>query len=399
MEHRLLAEREAACDKLVLARGARPEDYLSGILKVCRMAFTGDTTYAGINGSNLQRRMEYIMSADLTRRSSVALRACAAAIFTAATLVPLAGGFLKAQQNAPHTQSPDEVMYQRGLTALRDKKYQEAEESFRQADRLNHSNTRGLMGLVEAYMDQQRTEDALALLQEQVDRDPTNAANHLALGNTATRAGNYDLAIPEFRKALDLTAPDSPKRADIYLRIGETYRRKGDSEAAIANLREAREIQPGNVTVLTTLALVLDGVGRRDEAGELYRAVVNLDPNNGVALNNLAFLMSETGGDLDTALDLAARAKQALPNLNEIDGTIGWILLKKNDTAGALTLFRDLVQKSPGQAPFHHHLALAMLQNGERAAAIQELNAALENKPTPADERKIKELLQSLGRF
>jgi Flp pilus assembly protein TadD len=255
------------------------------------------------------------------------------------------------------------------------------------------------MGLVETYMDQQRKAEALALLQEQVDQDPTNAARHLALGNTAVRAGSYDLAVSEFRKALELTAPESTARADIYLRLGETYRRKGDAEAAIANLREARKIQPSNVIVLSTLGLVLEGAGNRDEAGALYRAVIDLEPNNGVALNNLAFLTSETGGDLDAALDLAARAKQALPNLKEIDDTIGWILLKKHDTAGALTIFRDLVQKSPENAAFHYHLALALVQNGQRPAAVQELDAALENKPTPADERKIKELLQSLGRF
>jgi Flp pilus assembly protein TadD len=167
----------------------------------------------------------------------------------------------------------------------------------------------------------------------------------------------------------------------------------------MVNLREARKIQPDNVIVLSTLALVLDAAGRRDEAQETYRAVIDLDPNNGVSLNNLAFLISESGGDLDAALDLAARAKQALPNLSGIDDTIGWILLKKNDTAGALTIFRDLVGKSPEQAAFHHHLGLALLQNGDRTAAIQELNAALENKPTPLEEDKIKELLQSLGRL
>jgi Flp pilus assembly protein TadD len=121
-------------------------------------------------------------------------------MFTVATLVPLAGGFLKAQQTAARPQTPDEVIYQRGLTALREKKYQEAEESFRKADRLNHSNPRAVMALVEIYMNQQRTQDALALLQEQVDQDPTSAARHLALGNTGTRAGNYDLAVSEFRR-------------------------------------------------------------------------------------------------------------------------------------------------------------------------------------------------------
>ena len=42
-------ERETACDELVVARGAQPEAYLSGVVKVCRLAFGGAEGHAGSN--------------------------------------------------------------------------------------------------------------------------------------------------------------------------------------------------------------------------------------------------------------------------------------------------------------------------------------------------------------
>ena len=150
------------------------------------------------------------------------------------------------------------------------------------------------------------------------------------MGNTAVRAGKFDFAIQTFNKVLGQMPKDAKAQGDIYLRIGETYRRKGDANGAIQALQKARETLPDNVVVLSTLGLVLDGAQRRPEAKQVYEATLKLDPNNAVVLNNLAFLLAESGGDLDDALTKAQRAKQLLPSLFEISDTLGWIYLKKN---------------------------------------------------------------------
>ncbi len=88
MERRMLAEREAACDELVLSHGAQPADYVSGIVKVCRMSFAGPASYAGAAGSNLKDRMEQIMSTQIIRPSSRFLRAIPAALIALAVILP-----------------------------------------------------------------------------------------------------------------------------------------------------------------------------------------------------------------------------------------------------------------------------------------------------------------------
>jgi Flp pilus assembly protein TadD len=181
------------------------------------------------------------------------------------------------------------------------------------------------------------------------------------------------------------------------LRIGEALRRKGDDAAAIAALQKAREFKPEDVPTLVTLALVLDHAGRWTEGRSVYEAALKLDSANPVALNNLAFLMAEHGGDLDDALTKANRAKQLLPTMHEVSDTVGWIYLKKNLADAALEIFRDLVQKVPDHSTFRYHLGMAWSQKGDKPKAIKELQEALKHNPAKAERDKIQDLLNRLN--
>jgi tetratricopeptide (TPR) repeat protein len=253
------------------------------------------------------------------------------------------------------------------------------------------------MGMVETEMAQNHPDQALQLLQTESAKAPTRMDLALALGNTAVRAGKFDVAISDFEKVLASFPKGSKQQGDIYLRIGETYRRKGDLTNSIVALQKAREILPNNGVVLSTLALVLDTAGRWAEARQVYEVVLKLDPNNGVALNNLAFLLSEHGGDLDDALTKAQRAKQLLPDLSEVSDTLGWIYLKKNLTDNAIDIFQDLVNKVPAQAVFRYHLGMAYSQKGDKTRALKELQDALKYNPTKDDRDKIQQLITRLG--
>jgi tetratricopeptide (TPR) repeat protein len=218
----------------------------------------------------------------------------------------------------------------------------------------------------------------------------------LAMGNTAVRAGKHDLAIQCFNRVLAQT-DKGPRQGDLHLRIGETYRRKGDANAAIQELQKARETLPDNVVVLKTLALVLDGAQRKPEARKIYEATLKLDPNDAVALNNLAFLLAETGGDLDDALTKAQRAKQLLPSLYEISDTLGWIYLKKNLADQAIDVFKDLVTKEPNHSTYHYHLGIAYSQKGDKTQALVQLREALKYNPAKIEKDQIQQLIARLG--
>jgi tetratricopeptide (TPR) repeat protein len=291
--------------------------------------------------------------------------------------------------------SPD-VLFQLGVVNLAESKFKDAEESFRRAYQLNPANSRGLMGIVETNMAQNKTDEALKILQAESDKSPNRLDLLLAMGNTAVRAGRYDLGIQTFNRLLGQTEKGS-RQGDIHLRIGETYRRKGDAGAAIQELQKARETLPDNIVVLKTLALVLDGAQRKPEAKKVYEATLKLDPNDPVALNNLAFLLAETGGDLDDALTKAQRAKQLLPSFHEISDTLGWIYLKKNLADQAIDVFKDLVVREPNHSTYHYHLGIAYSQKGDKTQALVQLREALKYNPAKDEKDQIQQLIARLG--
>jgi predicted Zn-dependent protease len=101
-------------------------------------------------------------------------------------------------------------------------------------------------------------------------------------------------------------------------------------------------------------------------------------------------------GDLDTALTMAQKAKQLLPNLPEVSDTLGWIYLKKNLSGDAVDIFKELVAKVPNSSTFRFHLAKAYYQQGDKVRAKSELQSALKLSPTAYEKAQIEDLLQKV---
>jgi Flp pilus assembly protein TadD len=281
--------------------------------------------------------------------------------------------------------------------------YTPTQETPQQTD----AGIRELMQRVWSVMQQGQTDEALKLVQSEVAKEPKRLDLRKLLGDTAVRAGKYDLAISTFQGILKEVDARPSAAGDLYLRIGESYRRKGDLDSAVTNFQHARELLPENVVAINLFASVLVNAGRWREAEAEYRKAIKLDPNNVIALNNFAYALAENGGDLDEALDLAQRAREVPPDpraseaaeLRLRDGlsdTLGWIYLKKNYTDQAIATFRELVQKYPEDSTYHYQLGTALAQKGETVSAIEQLKAALERNPVANEAAKIRHLLEAL---
>ena len=214
------------------------------------------------------------------------------------------------------------------------------------------------MGLMETMMTQNQPDRAMQLLRSEIQKYPTRLEFHMALANISVRAQKYDQAIAEFNGLLDKVDRKSSTAADLYIRIGETYRRAQNYPAAIEAMQKAREILPNNSVVLNRLALLLDLGGQKKEAKAAYEGALRIEGENPVALNNLAYLITESvGGDLDQALTFAQRANQKLPEHAEIADTLGWIYLKKNPTflsarsRASSSSGKDCCVRGPGSRP------------------------------------------------
>ena len=260
-------------------------------------------------------------------------------------------------------QNPD-ARYQVGLLAWQDKDYKKAEQTFGSLYRDNH-DSRGLMGITETLAAQNRLDDAIKEMDKAIAAEPARQDLKLARANLFVRAQRYDDAIATFKGLLE----KEPASADLLFRLAETYRRKGDINLAADTFRKSSQAAPTNTLPLVQLGLILETIGPLDQAKAVYEQILKLDPNNAIALNNLAYRKAEEGLDLDSALTMAQRARQIQPNATAMADTLGWIYIKKNMSGEAERIFKDLVDKDPNNPMFHYHYGMALMQKGDKSSA------------------------------
>jgi tetratricopeptide (TPR) repeat protein len=99
------------------------------------------------------------------------------------------------------------------------------------------------------------------------------------------------------------------------------------------------------------LGMILQVSQKLDQAQAHYERALNIDPMAAVAANNLAWIYTETGGSLDTALQLAQTAKLHLPDLPSRRHARMGLLQEGNVHAGGAAAGRD-VRRSPQKAVY-----------------------------------------------
>ncbi|HTM49099.1 MAG TPA: tetratricopeptide repeat protein [Bryobacteraceae bacterium] len=286
-----------------------------------------------------------------------------------------------------------DAMLQLAEIHLSEKSYQEAEKAFRMSYQHNPADLRGLLRIVDMYIARGDSGKALRMLDVESKKYPGRLDLRRALADMSVRTHSYDSAITGYKAILTQIDPKSKMAGEVLAGLGEAYRSSGQYDLALQSLERARQQLPEDAAVLSNLALTMLHLGRNADAKELYEKTFNLQSENPVALNNLAYLIAERNGDLDTALTFAQRARQKWPAVQEISDTVAWIYLKKNLTENAIEILADLVSRRPTQPTFRYHLGAAWLQKGEKTKARKELEHALINRPSQEEAAKIKALL------
>jgi hypothetical protein len=124
---------------------------------------------------------------------------------------------------------------------------------------------------------------------------------------------------------------------------------------------------------------------------------VEVSPGKALALNNAAYLMAETGGDLYEALRYARRAQMLEPRITQIADTTGWVELKMGWTDDATGIFVRLVTDEPGSPTYRLHLALTLEKGVAHSAELDELIKELRKDPSPENQERIKAIMKQLG--
>jgi Flp pilus assembly protein TadD len=280
-----------------------------------------------------------------------------------------------------------------GFLSLHEKKFAEAEKVFQKRYQPGQENLRALVGLTQSLAAQKRGAEALRILEAELAKVPNRPQVQFMLAEGYGATGDSAKAL----QVLEQLAAAHPENALAHLRLGVLLIRKGDIDRGILTLTKARDLAPKVIEPLLLLGSAQLQSQRSEDAKQNYRAVLKLDAGNLEALNNLAFLTAETGGNLEEALKLATEASQKAPKQPHIADTMGYVYLKMRKNESALQVFRNLARQYPSNPTYRYHHGLALLETGDRVRAKAELQAALANKPADILAAKIRQALAQTG--
>jgi tetratricopeptide (TPR) repeat protein len=160
-----------------------------------------------------------------------------------------------------------------------------------------------------------------------------------------------------------------------------------------------------SIEAMSVLAILFQISGRPGESSTLYQRILELEPDNIISMNNLAWILSEVQGKHQEALNLAQRGLKIAPNYYDLIDTRGVIYYRLGEFDKAIRDFNECIKLYPDITPSsigtRFYLARAFAELGQKGKAIQYLKEALElNSPngglSTADLAEAQSLLKKL---
>jgi predicted Zn-dependent protease len=295
-------------------------------------------------------------------------------------------------------EAPDNLFARRQLAALLLRKNDApgAEALIREGLRAQPADGQLQQTLVSLLQQAKGLEAALGVADELAKQPSAQPASRLLRGDLLLGAQRPADAARAFTAAYN----EAPSVA-LALRRSAAFRAAGQNPEAVAALQAWLQREPDNPQVLDAMSQIDIQSGRIADAERRLNLVLEKAPNNGIALNNLAWILGERGGaSAARARQLAERAYFLLPNAETAD-TLGWILIRTGaDQKLATSLLRAAAAAPRGNQPANptilYHLAYALNGAGDKAEAQKLLEATLNAAPSFPERAAAEKLLNDL---
>jgi cellulose synthase operon protein C len=293
----------------------------------------------------------------------------------------------QALQRAPQSPAP---YVQLGNVQLAQKHHADAEKFYQEALDKDPSSADGLSGLMNSYFSEKQYDKAIAAAQAQIAKSP-NTSNFYDLLGTALFNGKKDLPGAEaaLRKAVDL----DKNNTDALEKLGKVQVQEGNSDQAIALYQQSIKDNPREVRFYILCGELYEAKQNWDQAKDMYQHALGIQPGQPLASNNLAYVMLETGGNVDVAMAMAQTARRGMPDSANAADTLGWAYYQKGIYQSAISEFQEALRLSekhgePDDSTIHYHLGMAYQKANQNALARQQLERAVKLSPNNSDAKK-----------
>ena len=193
-------------------------------------------------------------------------------------------------------------------------------------------------------------QEAVPVLEQVVDLDPTNKAARLMLVSAAVKKEDYKQIIKVCEPGIEAT----PDALELYYYLAIAYHQaeQGDSVLSVCN-RALEHITPDTrKEVISDFYSIMGDIyhtkKQMTEAYAAYDSALVYNPSNIGALNNYAYYLSVERRDLDKAEEMSYKTVKAEPNNSTYLDTYAWILFEKGNYAEA-RIYIDNAMKNDGE--------------------------------------------------
>lgn len=278
---------------------------------------------------------------------------------------------------------------------------------YEKAFSLDKNNFDALSGIVSLFKQQKQ----FAQAQERIDKvlaenggqKDLAASLHYLKADVFTAENNMASAESELQKSIELDGEYLP----AYSAYASILIAQNQTERAIEQYKKVIEKKP-SAAIYSLLGMLEDARQNFDEAEKNYREALKITPDNPIAANNLAWLISAYDkGNLDEALQLAQNCVDKNPNVSGFHDTLGFTYYKKGLHAPAIEQFKKAVALDEAEAAkngasanpaYRVRLAMALVSSGDKSNAKKEAEIALKSEQALSQQeaQEAKKLLGSL---
>jgi putative PEP-CTERM system TPR-repeat lipoprotein len=243
--------------------------------------------------------------------------------------------------------------------------------------------------LVAIAVSENKPGDGLALAREMQKKNPKDALGFSLEGDVHASQRNWDAAATMYRSTFAISkSGDSLVRLHTALRAGG---KKADADKLAADWMRDRPKDAGFRYYLGDVAMA---EGNFPQAESHYRAVLDIQPRNPLALNNVAWLLMRQGKP--GALAMAQQANEIAPGRAQLMDTLAMVLAAEGQLPKALELEKLAAQRANGDPGIKLNLAKLYLKSGDKAFARAELEDLAKLGDRFREHAEVTTLLKSL---
>ena len=219
--------------------------------------------------------------------------------------------------------------------------------------------------LVELHAARGAAEQAVTIARKVQQQRPREDAGYLLEGRARAVGKDWPAAATAYRSGL-AKAPSS----ELAIRLHSALLAGGSAGDAKRLADSWTAEHPRDARFRMYLGDQAIGSGKLDIAATHYRRVVEMQPYNAIALNNLAWVAQQAKDP--AALRYAEQANRLAPGNPAFMDTLAMILLERGDSARAVVLLREATDKAPQAVLIRVNLARALARSGDRRGAQRE---------------------------